>query len=70
MSKILSDLYGKNTVAENLKKAKNKLSYTDYSSLWFSHKIRNKIIHEVEIQQDKKDLNAALSNFKKILIKL
>ena len=69
LSKILCDLYGKNTLAENLKKAKNKLSYTDYNSLWFSHKIRNKITHEVEVKQDKKDLNLALNNFKKILIK-
>ncbi|MBP7859505.1 hypothetical protein KA001_00900 [Patescibacteria group bacterium] len=69
MSKILSDLFGKNTVGENLKKAKNRLSYSDYNSLWFSHKIRNRIIHEIESKVEKQDLNMAINNFKKILIK-
>lgn len=70
LGKILSDLYGKNSVSENLKKAKNRFSKDDYNFLWFSHKIRNTIIHEPERNISTPELNKAINNFKKILVKI
>lgn len=57
LSACLNDLYGKDSVANNLKKAKLKFNKTTYQNLWEGHKIRNKIIHEPTLFIDTKTLN-------------
>ena len=59
----LNDLYGKNSIAENLKKAKNKFSKEVYQKVWEAHKIRNHIVHEPERYLGDRELDSAVRNF-------
>ncbi len=67
---VLSDLYGKNSVGTNLKKAKNRFSKEVYNQLWHAHKIRNILIHEPTKKINSKDLDTALKVYKKVFIEL
>ncbi|PIR43351.1 hypothetical protein COV24_03230 [candidate division WWE3 bacterium CG10_big_fil_rev_8_21_14_0_10_32_10] len=66
----LNDIYGKNTVSENLKKAKNRFASDLYEKAWKSHKLRNTIIHEPGKTIDSRFLDYAIRDFAKVLNKL
>lgn len=67
MGKALSDLYGKNSVAENLKKANKMVHKNTYQKAWEAHKIRNILAHEPNAALSTKDLNLAIDNFRTFL---
>lgn len=60
LSACLNDLYGKNSIANNLIKSKSKFNKATYQNLWEGHKIRNKIVHEPTLNIEDKTLNYAI----------
>lgn len=67
LGKSLRDLYGKNSVAENLRKAKSRFNSVTYQKAWDAHKIRNKIAHEPGYSFSDKDLRDSILNFNQVL---
>jgi hypothetical protein len=67
LGKALNDLYGKNSVGANLKKAKPRFKYETYQKAWDAHKLRNKLVHEPGVKIDSRDMNMAVSNFVEVL---
>lgn len=67
MGKALSNLYGKNSVAENLKKAKGSVHSVTYQKAWEAHKVRNILAHEPDASLSNNDLNTAIDNFRVFL---
>lgn len=67
LGKALGDLYGKNSVAENLKKAGLLVHKSTYQKAWDAHKVRNILAHEPDAALSNKDLNIAIDNFRVFL---
>ena len=53
------------TMGERLKTAKQ--SWSDQNSVWSAHKLRNQIVHEVDVKLDYNGARRALSSFKRAL---
>lgn len=66
---LLSDLYGKNSLGENLKKISNKFPSSDYQKIWDAHKIRNRLVHEPQGSFSDKELDFAIITLRKALYK-
>lgn len=55
------------TLGERLKNARGLFGKSDYNQIWEAHKLRNRVVHEVGINIDKKELELHISNFRRIL---
>lgn len=56
------------TMGERLKSAKGKFrDYNDYNNLWFAHKVRNNIAHEVSHELNSAEAKKAMDYFRKAL---
>ena len=53
------------TMGERLVAAQKSLS--DNDAVWFAHKLRNKIVHEVDVQVNKKDVQRSLVGMRQAL---
>lgn len=53
------------TMGERLVAAQKALS--DNDSVWYAHKLRNKIVHEVDVKLTQKDVKKALIGFRQAL---
>ena len=53
------------SLGEKLKKANN--LFSDINGLWFAHKLRNKIAHEINFNASSNEVSNALASFKKAL---
>lgn len=56
------------TMGERLKSAKKKFSsYDDYNNLWYAHKVRNNIAHEISHEINSAEAKKAMDYFRKAL---
>lgn len=56
------------TMGERLKNAKSRFkNYEDYNNLWFAHKVRNNIAHEIGHELNSAEAKRAMEYFKKAL---
>lgn len=56
------------SMGDRLKNARNKFkNYDDYNNLWFAHKVRNNIAHEVSHEVNSAEAKRAIEYFKKAL---
>jgi len=53
----------KGSLGEKLKKSKS--LFTHINHIWFAHKLRNKIAHEIDFHVSKRDYKLAISAFRK-----
>jgi len=60
---VLNTIYGKDTVGNNLKKAKNLFPKGLYQSIWDAHKIRNTLAHDPTYRANNKELNVSIKTF-------
>ncbi len=70
---VLSKMYPKlSTTGERLKVAKDKFvgDYELYDSLWFAHKVRNELVHNLNFELPSSQINDVLEKFKAGLVKL
>jgi predicted DNA-binding protein YlxM (UPF0122 family) len=59
------------TLGDRLKNAKGKFAkYDDYNNLWFAHKVRNNIAHEMNHEINSAEARRALEYYKKALKEL
>lgn len=57
-----------NSMGERLKNAKGKFSdYNDYQNLWFAHKVRNSIAHDITHEVNSAEAKRAMEYFRKSL---
>lgn len=63
LEKALKRKQFKGTLGEMLKQSKKE--YSDLNGVWFAHKIRNKLAHEIDFKLSERDGQEALSKFKK-----
>lgn len=68
LSKVLGSKYEKVSLGEKLK-LKGVL-FSDLNGVWFAHKLRNKIAHELDFRVSMTEAKRALSAFKKAFIDL
>lgn len=55
------------TLGERLKNSRTLFSRAEYNDIWEAHKLRNRVVHEVGINIEKKELDFHISNFRRIL---
>jgi hypothetical protein len=56
------------TMGERLKNAKSKFkNHDDYNNLWFAHKVRNNVAHEVDHELNHSEAKRAFEYYKKAL---
>jgi len=55
-------------LGEKLKKAEK--LFSDKNGIWFAHKMRNKLAHEINYQPSEFEFRSALENFRKALVDL
>jgi hypothetical protein len=55
----------KGSLGEVLKR--NASIFSDINGLWYAHKMRNKLAHELEYKVNSRDVNMALRSFKRAL---
>jgi hypothetical protein len=68
---VLRTKVGGNSMGESLKRGKNLFrNYNDYNNLWFAHKVRNNIAHEVGHDLNSAEAKRAMEYFRKALKEL
>ena len=67
LSLVLNDLYGKDSIKDNLIKAKSRFNSSEYQNLWNAHKVRNRIVHEPDGVFNSKELDVSVTNFVAVL---
>ena len=70
---VLSKMYPRlSTTGERLKVAKDKFAgdYDTYNNLWFAHKVRNEIVHNLHFELPSAQVSDILEKFKTGLLKL
>lgn len=70
---VLSKMYPRlSTTGERLKAVKDKFtgSYEIYDGLWFAHKVRNEIVHNVNFELPSSQVSDILEKFKAGLVRL
>lgn len=70
---VLAKMYPKlNSTGERLKFAKDKFNgdYETYDGLWFAHKVRNELVHNLGFELPSSQVVDVLTKFKTGLIKL
>lgn len=64
---VLNDLYGKDSIKDNLIKAKNRFDSKSYQNLWEAHKLRNRLVHEPDGVFRSAELDISIKNFISVL---
>ena len=58
------------TLGERLKSAKNLLDHPSYNNVWEAHKLRNRLVHEVDATADARQLKSAVSGLERGILSL
>ncbi len=58
------------TAGDRLKNAKNMFEYEMYDSIWKAHKVRNKIVHEVDYKISDDEAKKHFSTLQKAILKM
>ncbi len=58
------------TAGDRLKNAKNLFEYEMYDSIWKAHKVRNKIVHEVDYKISDNEAKKHFSTLQKAILKM
>lgn len=62
--------YKGETFADRLKNTKKHIKYEVYDNLWKAHKLRNKIVHEMESEISLKQAKDAMETYRKGVLSL
>lgn len=57
-------------LGERLKSAKDSMDYSSYDSAWKGHKLRNKLVHEIEVDVFQWEVKQGLKDFERALKEL
>ena len=63
---LLDWRYQGETMAQRLVKAESKLRDV-YQDVWKAHKLRNRLVHEIDCEVDKRQVKASLQSFQRAL---
>lgn len=62
---VLMNVTGGNSLGERLKNAKNLVRDKSlYNRIWEAHKLRNKLVHEMDYYPEYKEIVAAIENYR------
>ena len=59
-----------NSMAERIRKTEKLVRRDTYQGLWDAHKLRNSLVHDMDMEVNERNVNEALSKIKRYLVEL
>lgn len=59
-----------NSMAERIRKTEKLVRRDTYQGLWDAHKLRNSLVHDMDMEVSERHINEALSKIKRYLVEL